>query len=695
MDIDCIIIGVNAAKTLQRCIESVHRSQYSKGRVTIWYVDGGSSDESCRIAQNYPDVHVIALQPVYPTPGLGRNAGWQAGTAPLVQFLDADTVLHPDWFSTATAALGHDIGAVRGNREELHPEASVFNWIGSLEWNPPPGDCEAFGGDVLIRRSVLEETNGYDADLVGGEDPELSQRVRLKSWRIIHLNVPMTGHDLAMTTPGQYVRRGYRTGYGYAAVTWRHSGQIRGFWLYESIRILLRGGGGIISALCALTLGHFNPLGFLLLLPALGLILFPRLFRVKHFMQDKHLSRYQAQIYAWHCSLVVLPQFLGILRFIWGKLTDFPLRNRRSSLKTGVSALIAILLILPVWFSCAPRVAPRPNLTPEAVQQQFATEPRKAMERFASSDDVRRFSNVVPERYLIGPGDVLNLTVWQRPDISDPRIVVGPDGLICVTRIGCMTVRGKPIEEIADEITHKLSSFYEKPEVRISILEYKNNKAFVLGRVSNPGVVNFSGRGTLLEALALAGGLPAVTTQDAFLTKCSIIRGRDLIIWVDLRDLLQNGNMALNARIQNDDIIFIPESEDEVVYVMGDVVKPGAIRLKSRLTYLDALMYSGGPTENADLKQTYILRYDNETASILKIDLQAMLETGDMRENYLLQDNDVVYVVNNSISEFNYIMKQLLPSLSVLDLSMRNLEHLGILQELRKQVWGQEGFVND
>jgi GT2 family glycosyltransferase len=217
MDVDCVIIGVNAESTLEACIRSVFQNRYTAGKINVYYVDGGSTDRSVESARGFEGVHIIEIFPDYPTPGLGRNAGWTQGSAPLVQFLDSDTILDHHWLTKAAEAMGQGIGAVRGNREEINPEASVYNWIGNLEWNAPPGECEAFGGDVLIRRSILEETGGYDEILVGGEDPELSRRVRLKGWKIIQLDEPMTRHDLAMTTWRQYWKRAYRTGYAYGA----------------------------------------------------------------------------------------------------------------------------------------------------------------------------------------------------------------------------------------------------------------------------------------------------------------------------------------------------------------------------------------------------------------------------------------------------------------------------------------------
>ena len=337
MDVDVVIIGVNAEKTLGRCIESVLKSRYAKGRIYVYYVDGGSTDRSIEVARRFSGVKVIEIHPEYPSPGIGRNAGWKAGSSPLVQFLDSDTILDPDWIGKAVEAMNGSVGAVRGNREEINPDASVFNWIGNLEWNAPPGECDAFGGDVLIRRSILEETGGYDEILVGGEDPELSQRIRLKGWKIIQLNEPMTKHDLAMTRFGQYWKRSYRTGYGFAAVTTRFGLASKGFWIHEFVRIIIRGGGFLSLTLLGLLGAFWNTISLALLIPAFLLLFFPRIFRLSYFMRDKNLPEDQAKIYALHCSFIVLPEFLGLVRFFIGHLTGRPLRNKRVALRTDVS----------------------------------------------------------------------------------------------------------------------------------------------------------------------------------------------------------------------------------------------------------------------------------------------------------------------------------------------------------------------
>lgn len=320
MTVDVVVIGLNAEKTLGKCIESILNSHLPTDEIEIFYVDGGSKDQSVSIAKGYPHVNVLNLQTESPTPGAGRNMGWRAGKAPFVQFLDADTLLSPDWLEKGLAAFTEkEIGAARGYRKELYPEHSIFNWIGDQEWNGKPGFSEMFGGDVLIRRVCLEKTGGYDEILVGGEDPELSLRVRENGWKILQLDNLMTYHDLNMTTVGQYWRRAYRSGYGFAAVTTMHPGE---FWRRESRRILIRGGLSVLCLILALLVNG------LFLIPAILILFYPRLFRVREIEKSVSLTREEAQVYGWHASLVVIPQFFGMLRYYFGYILNRPMLNK-------------------------------------------------------------------------------------------------------------------------------------------------------------------------------------------------------------------------------------------------------------------------------------------------------------------------------------------------------------------------------
>ncbi|NCD32409.1 MAG: sugar transporter [Spartobacteria bacterium] len=313
----------------------------------------------------------------------------------------------------------------------------------------------------------------------------------------------------------------------------------------------------------------------------------------------------------------------------------------------------------------------------------------------APAGQVKSFSSTAYDAsYRLGPGDRFSFLVRGRPEISREDLLVAPDGDVALPRVGIINVKDKTLVQVTEMITTRLKQYYDDPDVTLVMSVFNNNKVYVLGRVANPGVVHFADRGTLLEALALAGGLPTDTSKS-FLTRCMIVRGQDVVIWIDLKELLENGNMALNARLQNNDIVFIPQSDDQLAYVMGQVMSPGVIALRSRMTILDAVMTSGGPKDSAELSKVYLIRAGAKEGHVEEIDLSVMVSQGDMRKNYRLKDGDIVYVSERGISKYNYYVKQLIPSMDVIDFSISSAESFGIMAELRGLLWNQEGYVND
>ena len=117
---------------------------------------------------------------------------------------------------------------------------------------------------------------------------------------------------------------------------------------------------------------------------------------------------------------------------------------------------------------------------------------------------------------------------------------------------------------------------------------------------------------------------------------------------------------------------------------------PGAIKLKTQLTYLDALMLAGGPTEDANAVKTYLIRFDGKNGVTRQIDLKKMLSGADLSQNFMLQDNDIVYVTRSGLSNFNYLLRQVLPALQVIDLTTNTLERFGTMPSFRKHVYGQD-----
>jgi glycosyltransferase involved in cell wall biosynthesis len=238
-EISVVVIGRNEGWRLAECLGSVRRSRISASEII--YVDSASTDDSLALAAS-AGARVIALSGGKLSAARARNAGWRSTSAPYVLFLDGDTILHPDFVAHALKALADpDVAVVWGNRRELRTGASVYNRLVDLDWIARPGYSEFCGGDSLMRRECLEFSEGFDADLIAGEEPDFCRRIRAAGGKILHIDVPMTGHDMAMHHFSQYWQRAVRTGYAYAEISARYRDTADPLWTAEARANFLRG----------------------------------------------------------------------------------------------------------------------------------------------------------------------------------------------------------------------------------------------------------------------------------------------------------------------------------------------------------------------------------------------------------------------------------------------------------------------
>ncbi len=312
--IGVVVIGRNEGERLRASLSSV------VGRdMPVVYVDSGSQDGSPELARAL-GCDVLELDPARPfSAARARNEGLArlAESAPevaYVQLLDGDTVLLEGWIPHAAAVLGahSDVCAVIGRLREAHPEHSIYNRVCGLEWNLPPGEIQYFGGNVLARLSALQSVGGFVEGLIAGEEPEFAQRLRAAGWRIRSESHDMAVHDAAISSFGQWLRRGYRAGYGNAQLCSAGSG-IRGrLGLRQSLRVWF---WVVVLPLTAFVIGA--PSGWLVVL---GLYIL-QLARIAMTRWRQGHGAGIALFYAlsWLPSMVA--QWLGQLRFLLDAVT--------------------------------------------------------------------------------------------------------------------------------------------------------------------------------------------------------------------------------------------------------------------------------------------------------------------------------------------------------------------------------------
>lgn len=301
--------------------------------------------------------------------------------------------------------------------------------------------------------------------------------------------------------------------------------------------------------------------------------------------------------------------------------------------------------------------------------EQFAALP-PAPEQTPETNTADDVSALTPRdsRYKLGPGDAITVTVWGHPELSGKR-VVGPDGDIQLPFVGSVRISDLTADDASAKLTQAVREMYVLSVASITVDSYNGNQVLVLGNVAHPGVQHFSGQPNLLEALAKAGaGAGGKDSLDGMATRCAIVRGRDRLMWIDLRPLLRGQDASLNLTLERNDLVYVPDADSQLIYVMGEVKNPGAYPLTANMSFLEALTRAGGTMESAQTGKVVLERPDKNLQEV--IDLEHLVEKG--QANYQLEAGDIVYVPKSGLAKIGYALQQLNPitTLAVLGAAM-------------------------
>lgn len=242
--------------------------------------------------------------------------------------------------------------------------------------------------------------------------------------------------------------------------------------------------------------------------------------------------------------------------------------------------------------------------------------------------------------YKIGAEDVLHISVWENEHLNRD-VFVRPDGKISFPLVDDIEVNGLTAMEVKDIITQKLVRFINSPEVTVTIKNMNNYKVYVMGAVNVPGVYNLKRKTSLLQLFAMAGGLSLAKNID--LQKAYILRNKKRLD-VDFEKLIEEGDVTQNVELFPNDVIYIPDNYARRITVVGEVASPGTVVFNEGITVLDAVLMSGGPTEDADLNDTKVVRERPEREDIIRIRLKDIIKKGKLESNIKLEPGDKVVV---------------------------------------------------
>ncbi len=224
---------------------------------------------------------------------------------------------------------------------------------------------------------------------------------------------------------------------------------------------------------------------------------------------------------------------------------------------------------------------------------------------------------VAAQDYVVGEGDVLQITVYDHPDLTTTVRVSG-DGTIIFPLIGHVKISSLTVSEVSHKIADMLSQGYIiDPQVTVFIQEFRSQRATIMGQVKNPGLYELKGYTTFLEVLSKAGDLTKDAGDKAIVKRKPDSPGqKEKIISIDLKRLIEMGDTSQNIPIIDGDSIYIPKAG--VFYVTGEVRKPDAYKFEEGTTVLKAITMAGGFTDKASTGSVKIIRNEKGKDDVME-----------------------------------------------------------------------------
>ena len=288
----------------------------------------------------------------------------------------------------------------------------------------------------------------------------------------------------------------------------------------------------------------------------------------------------------------------------------------------------------------------------------------------SSSLDELMVDKVPP--YRIGPQDVLLVTVWDHPEITLPLgqyrtdqtagSVVDEDGFLYFPYIGKVAVSGLTTSEVRAALTSQLGKVLQRPQVDVKVTAYRAQKVYVGGEVKVPAVYTVTDVPfTLAEAVNRAGGfLP--TADDSRL----ILSRGDRSWRLDFQALMTAGNRIGQILLKGGDSLYVPNSLEEPVYMLGELVKPGTMPMvHGNLSLAKALSDAGGIQGlSADARSIYVIRQGSAANAVDVYHLDALNPTAMvLADHFPLNPRDIVYVDAGTLVRFSKVMNMLVPTI--------------------------------
>ena len=282
--------------------------------------------------------------------------------------------------------------------------------------------------------------------------------------------------------------------------------------------------------------------------------------------------------------------------------------------------------------------------------------------------------DTLPElEYRIGPLDMVQVVVWEHPELTSPMgqyqsagQKVTTDGKLFYPYAGELQVAGLTAQELRLEITKRLSDkILNDPQVDVRVTGYHSRKAFVSGAVNKPGYVTFDENPmTIPDVIAEVGGF-GESADPSFVQ----LRRGDKVYNIDYLRAFTDNVAIDRILVKPGDQLFVPlrsdTERDRKVYVLGEVGRQGVVRMNYNLSLAEAISASGGlQVMYASPKDIYVIRNTSDAkVDIYQLDAKNAMALA-LADRFELNPRDIVYVDASGIATWNRLINLITPTMN-------------------------------
>jgi protein involved in polysaccharide export with SLBB domain/capsular polysaccharide biosynthesis protein len=250
------------------------------------------------------------------------------------------------------------------------------------------------------------------------------------------------------------------------------------------------------------------------------------------------------------------------------------------------------------------------------------------------------------QRLTLGPGDVLNISMYGEPLLTRLEMPVGPDGRIGFAEAQDIMAAGLTIDELRGKLDEELAKFRRAPKTMVTPVAFRSKKYFVLGRVMSKGVYILDRPTTVLEAVARARGFETGMVDRniisvADFSRSFLMRGGRRIA-LNFEKLFQDGDLSQNLSIEPDDYIYFPPANVKEIHVVGEVRLPGSVSFTPGMTLMAAISARAGYTDRAYKGRVMVVRGSLNNPEVFTVETKDIMEG--KAQDFLLQPKDIVFV---------------------------------------------------